>query len=341
MARDHGFSELFTSLVPQGYRQVLALLEARGKRLVDQGRVWDWTSVLCESLTGQRGLPVEALLELEAKLAPVGVPAELYEAVPLMELYAEYVLGRTPQEIEEAKTVASFLPTRPVVEKVSAEEYPALHAALSIQRSRIRSRGRLRFPKFAENAPRFEAILRPYTPSPSWSVTEFLAHSLEDSWQLIGRRREDIAADTLEFLRNSSGENTARYMVALEDAHRPQLATWRRWLEAEKSYRGRKVWSCHAGGDILAASTLWTAVLMLEDAEGDFWTGLSQWAQQEGSCIMGLCASDVDELIRRGYTPLQAAQLLYRLRSAAAFRLHFYEGLPVEYAASVVGWDDD
>lgn len=332
---DNGFAAiaLFMSPVPQGYQRMLDLLEERGLTLKDGGRVWDWSGVLCESLTGQRGLPIEALLELEDTLGSSGELPRMYEELPLLETYASYVLGRSTAQIREANLVASLLPPRPVRVKVDQDAYPVLHAALTLRPARIRQRDHVDLPNFTDHADEYESTLRPYTLSPSWPMMAFLAHKLDDPWKLIGQRRENMTPGTLEFLRSSGGMKAVRCAVAMANEDLPQVARWGGWLYPRDIPR-LALWTCYpaSGVDVLAASTVWT-LLQMDEMEG-------RWAEKEGSCVRGLNRSDIDEIITRGYTAEQAATLLSTLRSAEAFRLHFYEGIPVEYAMAMVDWDD-
>lgn len=333
---------LMRSTVPPDYERILEWLSIRDQPLANGPKFaqFDWSSILSDSLTEREGLPIEALVELgERVLDEDGYPNFSPYGARLAAIYGYKMLGNSDERVEEGHLVYSLMPGGTLVTNaIDGERFPALYKAVHTGRRR-RTRERVGLEGFDQHAEEFEALVTGLTPSGSWDAFEYLAHVLDDPWKLIGKRREEMTPGTLMFLENSGGSTLVRRSVALENAANEHVPVWAEWLRGIDDDRD-KLW--HAVRRIdrdIVTSTL-RSLYWSPPSNDNATVVTSMWANQEGSCVEALTAEDIGEMIRRGISAPEAGRLLQNLRSAEAFRLHFYEGMPVEYAVAMVDWPD-
>lgn len=336
--KEFPFEMLLRSRVPGGHERVREWLSLSRRTLSDEvvHVAFDWSTVLSSSLTDREGLPIEALVELGEKLiGPEGFPV-FPGGGSLVGLYARLCRGRTPEQIAESALVAGVMPHAALRSgEVDKGRYPVFHDAVYTG-VRRRVRDRLPLTGVHDYADEMEELLQGYTPSGSWEGFEFLAHILDDPWKLMGKRRQDIRPETRLLLENSTGRSDGRYGAALRNVADPNIPVWTEWL-SELNHDG-PAWYLSPTDRDLTVSALRSLLSQLGAARGT--RSAPEWTNQETSCIQSLTADDINEMIRRGYTASDAVELLGTLRTGEAFRLHFYESMPVEYAAAMVDSPD-
>lgn len=332
------FEMLLNSRVPGGHERVREWLSLSGTSLSDEHvyMTFDWSTALSTSLVGHEGLPIEALVELGEKLlGPEGYPV-FPAGETLVGLYARLCRGRTEEQVAEAVLVASVMPHASLrAGEIDKTRYPVVHDAVYMG---VRRRVRDRLPLMGVHAfaDEMEELLQGYTPSGSWQGFEFLAHILDDPWKLLGKLRKGIRPETRLLLENSSGRSDGRYGAALRNRADPNIPVWTEWLSELSP--DEPVWFLAPTDRDLTVSALRSLLSPLGAARGP--RSAPEWTNRETSCIQSLTADDINEMIRRGYTAQDAFDLLSTLRTGDAFRMHFYEGMPVEYAVAMVDWPD-
>lgn len=332
--KEFPFEMLLRSRVPGGHERAREWLSLSQRPLSDETvRVaFDWSTALSSSLTGREGLPVEALIELGEKLlGQEGFPV-FPDEEDLLRLYARLCRGRTPEQIAEADLVAGVMPHAALrAGEVDKTRYPVFYEAVYTG-VRRRVRDRIPLTGVHDYADEMEELLQGYTPSGSWEGFAFLAHALDDPWKLLGKRRQDIHPETRLLLENSTGRSDGRYGAALRNTADPNIVVWTEWL-SELNLDG-PAWYLSPNDRDLTVSALRSLLSQLGAARGV--RSAPEWTNHETSCIQSLTADDINEMIRRGYTANDAFELLRTLRTGEAFRMHFYESMPIEYAAAMV-----
>lgn len=333
---------LVRSEVPAGFERILEWLSVYNQPLIGSPRQmnFDWSSLLSDALTGREGLPIESLVELgERTLGEDGYPDFSPRGARLAAVYGHKILEHSDERIEEGHLVYGLMPQGTLSkEAIDEERYPVLHKAVRTGRRR-RTRERVGLEGFDRYSEEFEALLTGLTPSGSWDAFEYLAHVLDDPWKLLGKRREEMTPGTLMYLQNSSGSTLVRRTAALENDASEDVFAWAEWLRGIDDGRDT-LWHAIRKIDRDIVSSTLRSLYPRPTEGGQSAYGLSGDAVRNGSCVMSLTADDINEMIRRGVTAPEAARLLKMLRTAEAFRLHFYEGMPAEYAAAMVDWPD-